>query len=79
MAMEFKNRSQVHALLRIAAFSAALRGHRLTGWVESAESATAFCATCNSEVTVRLSLFEPVMGGLALEVRCGSAVHNTAA
>lgn len=79
MKMEFKNSSQLDALLRIATFSAALRGHRLTGWVESAESAAAMCAACNSEVTVHLSLFEPVMDGLALGVDCGSAVHNTAA
>ncbi len=77
--MEFTNRSQLNALVKIAEFSAAVRGHRLTGWVESADSATAICATCNSEVTVHLSLFEPVMDGLALGVDCGSAVHNTAA
>ena len=66
--MEFTNRSQLNALVRIAAFSAALRGHRLAGWVESAESATAICATCNSSVTVYLSLFEPGMDGI-LRVR----------
>jgi hypothetical protein len=75
----FTNSSQSDALVRVAAFSAALRGHWLTGWVQSADSAAAVCAKCNSSVTVHRSLFEPTMDGPALEVECRAEVHRKAA
>jgi hypothetical protein len=75
----FTNSSQSDALVRVAAFSAALRGHQLTGWVESADSATAVCARCNSSITVHRSLFEPNMDGIALELECRAEVYHKAA
>lgn len=76
---EFRNSSQLDVLVRVAVFSAALRGHELTGWQESADSATAVCAKCNSSVTVHLSLFEPTIDGLALEVECQAEAHHKTA
>jgi hypothetical protein len=75
----FTNSSQFDALVRVAEFSAALRGHHLAGWLESADSATAVCATCNSVVTVHRSPFELTMDGLALEVECRAQVRHVAA
>lgn len=79
MNTRFTNSSQFDVLVRIAAFSAALRGHRLTGLLESPDSATAVCAMCHSGVTVHRSLFEPTMDGLALEVECRTEVCRKAA
>lgn len=75
----FRESSQFQALALIAEFSAALRGHQLAGWLESVDSATAFCATCKCVVTVYRSLFEPTMDGLALEVDCPAHVRHIAA
>jgi hypothetical protein len=75
----FTDTRQFGALARIAVFCAALRGHRLGGWIESEDSATALCATCNSAVTVRRSVFEPTLDGRALEVECRAQVIHTAA
>jgi len=75
----FTDSSQFGALARIAVFCAALRGHQLGGWVGSEHSATAVCATCNSSVTVRRSLFEPTLDGQALEVECRAQLSHTAA
>jgi hypothetical protein len=75
----FSNSGHFDALVRVAAFSAALRGHQLSAWVVSADSATAVCVTCKSSVMVRRSLFEPTMDGLALKVTCQAQLHHQAA
>ena len=75
----FTNTSQFDALMQIAAFSAALRGHQLIGWRETADSATASCEKCGQSVTVCRSLFEPLLHGLALEVECWAECQHNAA
>jgi hypothetical protein len=77
--LPFTESSQFQALARVAAFSAALRGHQLAGWLESVDSATAVCAECQSGVTVYRSLLEPTVDGLALEVDCPAHVRHIAA
>jgi len=75
----FSKTSQFDVLMRIAAFSAALRGHQLTAWRETANSAHSSCAKCGHSVTVYPSLFEPTMDGLALEVDCWTECRHSAA
>ncbi|MFN7993522.1 MAG: hypothetical protein U0Q18_07975 [Bryobacteraceae bacterium] len=75
----FTNSSQFQALIRIAEFSTALRGHQLMEWQERADWAAARCAWCGMEVTVRASLFEPNIDGEALEFHCGAESRNKVA
>jgi hypothetical protein len=68
----FTRTAQFEALRRIAAFSAALRGHELAAWREGADTATATCVSCGLTLTVYGSLIEPAMEGSALESQCGA-------
>ena len=68
----FTRTTQFEALRRIAAFSAALRGHELAAWREGADSAVAICLSCGLTLAVYGSLIEPAMEGSALKAHCGA-------
>lgn len=74
-----KQARQLEALERIAAFSAKVRGHQLTGWKRSRHSSTAACASCGRTLTVYRSLLQPEMQGDALESECEEPLRNAAA
>jgi hypothetical protein len=65
---------QLAALQRIAAFSAAVRGHELEGWRTGEESALASCIRCGAEVRVYFPALQPEMDGPAYEHLCGKRV-----
>lgn len=61
---------QLTALRRIAAFSAALRGHELGEWHTSDNFALASCIRCGAELRVYFPAIQPDMDGRALEQAC---------
>ncbi len=76
---QFTQTSQLDVLERIAAFSAKVRGHQLTGWKRSAHSSTATCEVCRQTVTVYCSLVQPEAGGDAIEGECEGQLRHVAA
>ena len=61
---------QLAALQRIAAFSAALRGHGLGEWQTGEGFALAKCIQCGAELRVYFPALEPEMDGPALDHEC---------
>jgi hypothetical protein len=76
---QFTQADQLNALERIAAFAAKVRGHQLTGWKRSRDSATAACTVCGRTVTVYRSLVQPEMQGDAIESECPEQLRDVAA
>ena len=68
---------QLAALRRIAAFSAAVRGHGLGEWQTGEGFALAKCIQCGAELRVYFPALEPEMDGPALDYEC--ARHAVAA
>jgi hypothetical protein len=65
---------QLAALQRMAAFSAAVRGHALATWQIGDHSALARCVLCDAELCVYSPVLQPEMDGSALEHFCGQPV-----
>jgi len=63
--------SQLAALQRIAAFSAAVRGHQLGAWRMGEGYAAASCTHCGAELRVYFPALQPEMDGTALDDACG--------
>ena len=63
--------NQLAALQRIAAFSAAARGHDLGGWRTGENIAQASCKQCGAELCVYFPSLQPEMDGPALGDACG--------
>ncbi|HLY18928.1 MAG TPA: hypothetical protein VKR61_16975 [Bryobacteraceae bacterium] len=61
---------QLTALQRIAAFSAAVRGHELGEWHSGEDFARASCTRCGAELRVYFPAFQPDMEGTALRHAC---------
>ncbi|HZT34143.1 MAG TPA: hypothetical protein VFA33_29895 [Bryobacteraceae bacterium] len=61
---------QLAALQRIAAFSAAMRGHELGEWQTGEGFAQASCVRCGAQLRVYFPALEPEMDGPALEREC---------
>jgi hypothetical protein len=68
---------QLAAFQRIAAFSAAMRGHGLGEWQTGEGFALAHCIQCSAELRVYFPALEPEMDGPALDYEC--AHHAVAA
>jgi len=62
---------QLAALQRIAAFSAAVRGHELGEWQTGEGFALARCTRCGAELRVYYPALQPEMDGPALGHACG--------
>jgi hypothetical protein len=62
--------NQVAALQRIAAFSAAVRGHEVGSWRTGDGLATASCVHCGAELRVYFPAMQPAMDGPALDHVC---------
>ena len=62
---------QLAALQRIAAFSAAVRGHALGEWRTGENFAQASCTQCGAELRVYVAALQPEIEGPAIEHACG--------
>jgi len=67
------------ALQRIAAFSAAVRGHELGDWHNAEHFTLATCIRCHAEMRVYDSLIQPEMDGAALVSSCRIVATERAA
>ena len=61
---------QFAILQRIAAFSAAVRGHELGDWEAGEDFVLATCVQCGATLRVHCPVFQPDMNGAALERSC---------
>ncbi len=61
---------QLAILQRIAAFSAAVRGHELGEWQVGADFAMATCIQCGASLKVYAPVFQPEMHGTARDRSC---------
>jgi hypothetical protein len=61
---------QLAPLQRIAAFSAAVRGHGLGEWRTGDGFALASCIQCGAELRVYFPALQPEMDGTALDCEC---------
>ena len=71
--------NQITALKRIAAFSAAVRGHELGGWHTGNGWASARCRKCGAELRVYFPALHPEMDGPALGHTCDEVVAGRVA
>ena len=70
---------QLNALQRIAAFTAAVRGHELGAWQVSEDRAIACCVRCGAALRVYFPVLQPEMDGQALEGLCEGVCEQPAA
>jgi hypothetical protein len=71
--------TQLAVLQRIAAYSAAVRGHELGAWCVGDGCASARCTRCSAELCVYFPALQPEMDGLALDRTCDEVMAGRAA
>ena len=70
--------NQLATLERIAAFSAAVRGHELGEWQPGEDFVLANCIHCGKAVRVYFPAFQPDLDGPALERSCDPQLERAA-
>ena len=71
--------NQLAVLQRIAAFSAAARGHEVGEWYTGSGCASARCTKCGAEVHVYFPALHPEMDGPVLDQTCDEVIAGRAA